>query len=76
MAAMVYVKSLAVGLLAGVAAMAVQAVAFYRSWSFSDDGGGVGASVTNIYAAPVVLAAAAGSLVTWWRLRAKTLRAS
>ena len=73
---MIYLKSLAVGLLAGVAAIAVQGVVFYRSWSISD-GGFVAAetSSTNIYAAPVVIAAVTGTLVTWWRLRAENVRA-
>ena len=71
---MVYVKSLAVGLLVGIAAIAVQAVAFYEGWSFSNGGGGVAGGGTDVYPAPVVFAAAAGTLVTWWRLWAKTVR--
>lgn len=66
---MVYVKSLAFGLLAAIAAVAVQTVAFSRYESFEDGGGGFAAGTTDIYAAPVVIAAAAGSLAAWWRLR-------
>jgi len=66
---MVYVKSLAFGLVAAVAAVAVQAVAFSRYESFDYEGGGFAGGGTDIYAAPVVFAAAAGSLAAWWRLR-------
>ena len=66
---MVYVKSLAFGLLAAVATVVVQAVAFSQYESFDDEGGGFAGGGTDIYAAPVVLAAAAGSLAAWWKLR-------
>src|SRR5688572_23229427 len=66
---MIYLKSLAFGLLAAVATAVVQAVAFSRYESFEDEGGGFAGGGTDIYAAPVVIAAAAGSLAAWWRLR-------
>jgi hypothetical protein len=73
-AAVVYLKSFAAGLLASLAAIALQSVVFYRSWSFSDAGFvWAETSSTDVYLAPVVIAFAAGSLVAWWRLRTKTL---
>ena len=68
---MIDLKSLAFGLLAGVAAVVVQAVAFHESQSFTDAGGDVAGGGTNIYQAPVVIASAVGSLCAWWGLRGR-----
>jgi hypothetical protein len=71
----IYLKSLAIGLLAGAAAIVVQSVMFHESQSVSDGGFVVAnTSATDIYAAPVVIASAAGVVAAWWRLRTKRLR--
>ena len=66
---MLYFKSLAIGLLAAVAGIVVQAAMFHRSWSFSDGGGGFAGGGTDIYAAPPVILFALGTVIAWSRLR-------
>jgi hypothetical protein len=71
---MLYVKSLGIGLVAAVLGAAVQAVVFYRSWSFADSGAGFAGGGTDIYAAPFVILFAMGTVIAWSRLRRKRIQ--
>ena len=70
MARVIYFKSLAVGLLAAMAAIVVQAVLFSRVDSSFDGGPSFDVSApTRVYGAPVVIASVVASLGAWWKLR-------
>ena len=70
MARVIYFKSLVVGMLAGIAAVVVQAVLFSRVDSSYDGGPSFDAiAPTRMYGAPVVIASAVASLGAWWKLR-------
>ena len=66
---MIYLKSLAVGLLAGIAAIVVQALLFSRFEVFNEGSSGSLSVPTRVYGAPVVIASVVGSLAAWRKLR-------
>ena len=68
-----YLKSVALGLLAGVATIAIQTAMFGRL-EYSD-GGSSGAVMlpTRMYFIPVVIAVLVGSLAAWARRRGRNV---
>jgi hypothetical protein len=62
---LLYVKSLAIGLVAAVAGIAVQALVFSQSESSNDGSSGYAISIVNIYSAPVVILFALGTVIAF-----------
>jgi len=67
----IYLKSFAVGLLAGIAAIVIQVLLFSRFEVFNEGSSGSLSVPTRIYGAPVIIASVAGSLAAWWKLRGR-----
>jgi hypothetical protein len=71
---MLYLKSLAIGLVAAVAGVIAQAVIFSSPQSSSAGSSWDAMAPTRVYLAPLAILFAMGTVIAWSRLRRKNIQ--